>query len=252
MTVSEDAGPQGEGSASALAEALLALQAHDAHTDQLRYQKAHHPVHAALAELLARHRKLAEQSAPLEAQVAVFDERQGALEREITESEGRIATIEGRLRAGSAGSYRDEGAMSEEITSLRKRKSHLEDLELEVMEEREPIDLELASLKREDAAVGEQARRQHAALNAAEAELARLIAEAEEARAPLAARVAPPLLADYERLRAHLNGVGVARVEHGVCSGCNLALSAGELDRVTHAASGSLSHCEQCGRILVP
>ena len=56
---------------------------------------------------------------------------------------------------------------------------------------------------------------------------------------------------EYERLRARLGGIGAAHVVHGACSGCNLALSSTELDHLRHAASGTISHCEQCGRILV-
>jgi predicted nucleic acid-binding Zn-ribbon protein len=232
--------------------ALLALQVHDAHIDQLRFQREHHPARVALNELLARHRKTIEKAAPIEAKVVEFDVRQGALEREVAESEARIATIEARLTAGAAGSYRDQGAMSEEIESLRRRMRHLEDVELEVMEEREPFDNDLAALRAEDGAIEEEARTQHGVLNAAEAELTSEIATADAERAALVVGIEPSLLAEYERLRPRLDGVAVARLEHGVCSGCNLALAAGELDRIHHAVAGERFHCEQCGRILVP
>ncbi|HVB06659.1 MAG TPA: C4-type zinc ribbon domain-containing protein [Acidimicrobiales bacterium] len=231
---------------------LLALQALDSRVDQLRYQREHHPSRLALNELLARHKKLAAEVAPLEARVAEFDARQGELEREIGETDARVATIEARLKAGNAGSYRDEGAMSEEIASLRRRKSALEDDELEVMEAREPADEALAALRADDGSTAARAKQEHATLLAAEAALDRALAEAAAERATLAGGVEGALLADYEKLRAHLDGVGVARLEHGVCSGCNLALSAGERDRIVHAAAGERFHCEQCGRILVP
>jgi uncharacterized protein len=60
------------------------------------------------------------------------------------------------------------------------------------------------------------------------------------------------LLATYERLRARLGGVGVARLVGTHCDGCHLTLSAVELDRVRHLPDGEVYTCEQCGRILVP
>lgn len=231
---------------------LLDLQALDAHVDQLRYQIEHHPSRVALNELHARHRKIAEQSAPLEARVAEFDARQAELEREIGETDARVKAIEQRLRAGTAGSYRDEGAMSTEIDSLRRRKSGLEDDELEVMEAREPFDGELAALRASDSETEAEARERHSELTEAETSLNSQIDELKPRRDALAAEIEGALLGDYERLRARLGGVGVARLEHGNCSGCNLALPAGELDRITHAAPGAVFHCEQCGRILVP
>ncbi len=90
-----------------------------------------------------------------------------------------------------------------------------------------------------------------AALAAAESEIDRRVAEAVEARKALAAQVPAPLLAEYERLRAHLGGVVVARVVRDSCSGCHISLPATESDRLRHAGAGSTARCEQCGRLLV-
>jgi uncharacterized protein len=231
---------------------LLELQQLDARADQLRYQIEHHPARVALSELHIRHQKLAQATAPLAARAIAYDARQSEFEREIEEAGARVKAIEQRLRSGAAGSYRDEGAMSSEIESLRRRTSQLEDEELELMEEREPVDAELAGLREEDARVEQEARSRHGELTAAEAALTAEIAAGQPARDALAATIDPPLLADYERLRARLSGVGVAHLVHGTCSGCNLALSAGEVDRIAHAPEGTVFHCEQCGRVLVP
>ena len=59
------------------------------------------------------------------------------------------------------------------------------------------------------------------------------------------------LLGTYERLRARLSGVAVARLIGGRCDGCHLTLPAVELDRIRHESAGTLEYCEQCGRILV-
>ena len=59
-------------------------------------------------------------------------------------------------------------------------------------------------------------------------------------------------IARYDRLRARLGGVAVARLEGSRCGGCHLDLSAGELDQVRATGAGELADCPQCGRMLVP
>ena len=68
---------------------------------------------------------------------------------------------------------------------------------------------------------------------------------------PVVLLVVLELLAEYERLRARLGGIGAARLEHGTCMGCRMKLPATELDRIKHQSPDELVHCDQCGRILV-
>jgi hypothetical protein len=82
---------------------------------------------------------------------------------------------------------------------------------------------------------------------ALDAELAQEI----RARAAAASGVRDDLLARYEQLRAKLGGTGAARLVGGSCSGCHLALSAMELDRIRKAPPDLVVTCDQCGRILV-
>jgi predicted nucleic acid-binding Zn-ribbon protein len=59
------------------------------------------------------------------------------------------------------------------------------------------------------------------------------------------------LVSEYERLRAGLGGIGVARLEGGRCLGCQLMLSAVERDRLKGLPPDEVVHCEECGRLLV-
>jgi predicted nucleic acid-binding Zn-ribbon protein len=78
-------------------------------------------------------------------------------------------------------------------------------------------------------------------------ELARRAREREQT----AGSVPVDLQSVYDRLRARLGGVAVARLVGNHCDGCHLTLPAVELDRVRHLPEGELVTCEQCGRILV-
>jgi predicted nucleic acid-binding Zn-ribbon protein len=240
-----------EASSQAPFAALLALQDADLAFDRLTHQLEHHPIASRLRELEARRTLLAKQVAEIERVAATARERQRQLEAEISAGDSRVQAIEARLRSAAAGSFRDQGAMAGEIDSLRHRKLELEDQELVVMEELEPLDLGLERIGTEDAGLLEERSTLDGELLAATGDLERDRGVLSSGRGALAADVSPELLAEYERLRARLGGIGAARVVRGACSGCNLALSATELDHLRHAPDGTISHCEQCGRILV-
>jgi hypothetical protein len=59
------------------------------------------------------------------------------------------------------------------------------------------------------------------------------------------------LIDEYEMLRTRLGGIGAARLEGGRCLGCNLSLSAVEVDRIRHEPPDAIVHCEECGRLLI-
>jgi uncharacterized protein len=231
--------------------ALLALQDADLAYDRLTHQIEHHPIAARLREIEARRTLLAKQAAELERVASSARDRQRQLEEEIGASDSRVQAIEARLRSATSGSFRDQGAMAGEIESLRHRKLELEDEELVVMEELEPLDNDLGRIATEEAALVSDRSVLGAELLVATGELERDREVLAAGRAARAGDVALELLGEYERLRARLGGIGAARVVRGACSGCNLALSATELDHLRHAPEGTVSHCEQCGRILV-
>jgi hypothetical protein len=155
------------------------------------------------------------------------------------------------MRSIAAGSFRDQEAMVTEIESLMHRKSELEDEELAAMESLVPLDADIARIDAEDGELAEQVAQKGDLLCEAVAELDVELASLREARPLLASNLPSALLEEYERLRARLGGIGAARVVRGSCSGCNLSLASTELDHLRHAPSGTVSHCEQCGRILV-
>lgn len=231
--------------------ALLALQDADLAFDRLTRQIEHHPIAAKLGEIEARRGVLAKQAAEIERVASTARERQRQLEAEIGASDARVQAIETRLRSAASGSFRDQGAMAGEIDSLRRRKLELEDEELVVMEELEPFDNDLARIATEEAALFSDRSVLEAELLVATGNLGRDREVLAKGRVGRAGDVSPELLAEYERLRLRLGGIGAARVVRGACAGCNLALSATELDHLRHAPEGTISHCEQCGRILV-
>lgn len=232
-------------------ERLLVVQEHDTEADQLRHRLASLPERARLDEKLA-------EIAALEARAAVVGEQRAAVGRDLERLEDEVATVEARradtdrkLYGGAVNAARELQALQDELASLKRRQDSLEDDELELMEQAEPLDAELATLAADQAARDEEATALTAALAEAEvavsAELERVVAEREDAVAGIEA----PLLDEYDRLRRQLGGVAIARLVGTTCGGCHLTLPSVEVDRIRKTPAGAMVHCEECGRILV-
>jgi predicted nucleic acid-binding Zn-ribbon protein len=121
----------------------------------------------------------------------------------------------------------------------------------EAMAAGEPLDAVLARVAAEREAAEADAGRLGAVIAEEEAEIDAEVATERDARAALVAKLPDDLIQRYERLRRRLGGIGAARLEHGSCTGCHLALPAVELDHIRRAPPEAIITCEQCGRILV-
>jgi uncharacterized protein len=232
-------------------EPLLAVQTLDTRVDQLEHRLETLAVRAQLAEL-------AERVAGVDGRLASVDERRGELSRsqqrledEIASLNGRAAQAEKQLYSGAVSNPRELQALQDDIASIRRRISQLEDDELEIMELSEPVDAQRAELTGEREALEAENRRLTDELTAAEAEIAAELEAVRKERDEAAAGVQPELWPEYDKLRAQLGGVAVARLVGSTCQGCHLALSAVEVDRIRKLGVDEIVHCEECGRLLV-
>jgi hypothetical protein len=230
---------------------LLEVQERDTTLDQLAHRRATLPARAELAAVESHLADLGDRSARAEADRRALSERQGRLESDIAAVARRIHEVEGRMYSGEVSASRELMAMSEEVESLNRRRRELEEMAFEAMAAGEPIDAQLARLANERVAAETDAERLLGVIREAEAEIDAEVAAETEARTALAAKLPQELTQRYERLRVRLGGIGAARLEHGSCGGCHLALPAVELDHIRRAPPEAVITCEQCGRILV-
>lgn len=233
-------------------EALLELQAVDTELDQLRHRRANLEERALLAARRSELQAVEQQLADAGAAAGELESRQAEIEAELAATESRAAELDKRFYSGSVTASRDLMAITEEIDSLKARRSHLEDRILEVMTEREPVDAVVSDLEAKRAELAAAADSIASALASSEAEVDTAIAAVEARREAARSEVPDTLAARYETLRAKLGGVGAARLVGSSCSGCHLTLPASEVERVRRAAEGTVLECDQCGRILVP
>lgn len=199
---------------------------------------------AGIAALDARLGELAPQRAEL-------GQEQGRLEDELAAITGKRTEVEKRLYSGTVGSPRELRAMQADVEALKRRVSVLEDQLLEVMQAREPLDQDAERLGAERATLDAQAAELQEAVDEAGAGIDAELAVEVAARDQLALGLPAPVLSMYERLRSQLGGVGAARLDHGACGGCHLALPATELDDIRRQPPDAVVRCENCGRILV-
>jgi uncharacterized protein len=232
-------------------ERLLTVQDHDTAIDQLVHRKANLPQRSELSGVEADLAQLRSRRDAVGSDRDVLGERQASIEQQITVSKSRSAEIERRLYGGQVTAARDLQAMDEEVRHLAKYVSELEDRELEVMVELEPLDAELSLIDAEMAGLDARGAQLGESIAMDEVEIDGKLAEERAARQASTEGLPPELLASYEQLRKKLGGTGAARLVGGSCGGCHLQLPAVELDRVKKADPDAVIYCDQCGRILV-
>jgi predicted nucleic acid-binding Zn-ribbon protein len=164
-------------------------------------------------------------------------------ESDVEQVVKRIEKDESRLNAGQ-GTAKELEHMQHELLSLNARRAELEEVELEVMVRAEGIKDRITELSGKESEfaikVAEAAVARDAALAIIDAELKIAIA----ARAEIFPQINKALTDLYEK-------VGAAKLHSGQCTGCNLAINAGDLAKLNALAAEEVARCEECRRILV-
>jgi len=232
-------------------EQLLALQDLDLRIHQLRHRRANLPELAAIEANVAEQGALVAARAEVAAAHKELVRRQHLLEDEIAQVTGRAAAHEANLYSGSVTNPRELQAMQDDIDSLHRRQRTLEDQDLEIMEELEPIAAQLADMDEASQRLVAEASALQSALEQAASEIDAELGELTGTRSDAAAGIDDGVVADYEQLRMQLGGIAIARLVGNACGGCHLSLPAVELDRIRRLDPDTQVVCEECGRILV-
>ena len=228
---------------------LLDLQALDSRIKSLRSQArnvSNNPEIASLADSVA-----AAESARVAAGTEVAD-----IERELTRAEADVASVTARMVRdqqhldGGKGGSKELTALQAEIVSLERRRSDLEDTELEVMERLDAARTREGEAASALAALHEKRRELEEKRDAELAVIGADSADAEARREELAATFDATLLALYEKTLAK-HGIGAARLFHGTSEGSGMQLSPGDLADIRKAADDDIVFCPDSGCILV-
>lgn len=229
---------------------LLDLQAHDTSLDQLHHRRSHLPARAELDEVMAALAKLEAGAVDLLERRQVLARDQQRLEDEIATLNAKAGQHDKTLYSGTIGNPRELQSLQDEIKALKRRISQLEDQELELMEEIEPLDAELGTIDTTRVDLDGHAAGLRGQIAETEVAIDAEVAQVTTERAAIAAGMDPDLLEEYDRLRTQSDGIAVARLVGTSCGGCHLSLSAVEIDRIKKLPPDEPVHCEECGRLL--
>ena len=187
-------------------------------------------------------------SRKLESELEDLATARRALERALEEIQQGLQKVEGRLYGGTVTNPKELEAAEEERKFLVARRGEHEDKLLDLMvdiESREELRAEaqqtLQRLETDRPGVVEGLTKKQARLTA---ELTELNGRRDDLTPQLGADVA----ALYESLRRSKGGTAVAVIERGMCQGCRLTLSTGQLQQAR--ANQNLVQCSSCHRIL--
>jgi predicted nucleic acid-binding Zn-ribbon protein len=232
--------------------ALLSLQEHDGALDRLRHRHQTLPERDALARADATAAALDAEIRELTKQRDELAREEQKLDDEAKSLREKAKAVDKKMYSGEISSPKELQSMQADIDQMLKRGETLETTELELMEQREPIDASLVDLDARRVALLAESADVRAVLTAAEQEIAAEAAVERAARDAIAAELDTALLADYERVRAHNGGAGAARLVGSTCQGCHLTIPATEVALIKKSPDGTISHCDNCGAILVP
>ena len=171
-------------------------------------------------------------------------------EDELATQTARAADIDAKLYGGTVSEMRELQSLQREAQSLARHISSLEDEGLAALDNLETAEARLSELVDLRAQIVERRSADEATLTAAQAEIDVEVEEVSAQRAEAIAGVSPELVAEYERLRSALGGVGIARLAGNRCEGCHLTLPAVEVDRIHRLDADERVHCDECGRLL--
>ena len=230
---------------------LLELVEHDTRLAQIAHRLRTLPEAAAAAEADQRAAQLRDRLVAAEtiaSDLRLEQDRAEADVRQVREREERDRAL---MNSGSIGDPKQLQSIQHELDSLARRKSDLEDAELEVMERLEGAEAAVAQLAGErESAATELAQ----AKAAAEAATSALEAERDmvaQSRAGIAERIPEALLNLYAKAGADHAGIGAALLRRGRCEGCMLTLTPTDLEAIKATKPEEVVRCEECRRILV-
>ena len=237
-------------SAKAAQERLLGLQSLDSSLMQLGHRLKNLPVIKLLDEKVIAHATARDLCIAAETEKNDIKHELSRSEVDVEQVVSRIERDEKRLEAGQ-GTPKELEQLQHELVSLEKRRSELEEVELEVMMRIDGLDSRINALASERDALDKEIASLRVEKEQAISEIESMMKKTEQDRSELASSVEPELLALYEKVRGSADGIGAARLHNGQCEGCHLALNAAEVTRLKALPDDEVVRCEECRRILI-
>ncbi len=226
---------------------LLEVAELDARIRQAEHARANPPQASRVQQLIAQRQVLSQE---LTARLGVRDD----LRSELARIESDVAVVDARSardaqRLASSSNSKEAQGLESELASLARRKSDLEDSELEIMERLEAADADVSEQEGLIAATNAEGAELSAEAKRVVAEATAALEAATRDRAAISASISPELLALYDRTA--VRSAGAALLRGATCEGCRMVLSGTDLQALRNLAADAVATCPECGCILV-
>lgn len=169
------------------------------------------------------------------------------LNLEVRSLNDKIKRSEDRLYSGLVKNPKELADLQQEVDSLGRRRSVIEDDLLEAMimvEEAQEEDARATETLEQVQAEWEQSQ---VDLREEQAALTQRLRELMAQREGKLSSISPQMLATYQRVAGRTGGLAVVALRNGRCLGCQVTVPA---NVVKMADQGRLVSCDNCGRIL--
>ncbi len=210
---------------------------------------------ARLAEIedsLAETEELLEARAELEAKESIVDgirTQQKEAEEVAEDVRAKAAEIEKKLYAGTVKNPKELQDLDADLRSVKELVARREDELLAILEQAEAAESEAAEVRAKLDEIEGDWKAEQAELLVEKRELEPQAEELRARRDGQAAGVDRSVLSMYDNIRARKGGLGVARLERGMCGGCRITLPVSIMQRVR--GGGGVVQCVSCERILL-
>jgi predicted nucleic acid-binding Zn-ribbon protein len=171
-----------------------------------------------------------------------------ALELDVAAVAAKLKQNQDRLYGGRVRNPKELSNLQDEAAALRRRRSELEDEQLELMITIEEEEAELAERQARLRQIETSWRDDQASLQAEKGELEQRLAELGEERDGMRACIGAADLASYDDLCQGQGGIAVARLRRGICQACGVDVPT-SMARAVERGEG-MHYCPICNRLL--
>ena len=229
---------------------LIELQLVDTAISHLKIKLANLPEREQITAIHTRLENTAVELAVVETELADVAIDLRRIEVDVEQVADRIKKDESRLSSG-VGSPKELEQLQHELGTLAKRKSELEDGELEVMLKHDAVKARVDELQNDQVGLKQLELELNIRLENATTEIQSEISIQQAERGQLAPKIEATLVELYEKVRTSNDGVGAALLVGNKCEGCHLSINAIEIERIKSLPADEIIRCEECRRILV-
>jgi uncharacterized protein len=233
----------------AIQRRLLDLADVDAELARLTHRRRNLPEHAELTEAEAAVRTAKDKLVEAETAAGDLDRDIRRIERDVDGVRARTER-DNQILAGAGVSAKQAADLQHELETLKRRQSVLEDEQLEIMEQREAVGVDVDHSREQLAAAEQKVNEIIGRRDTALADIDAAEGGRRRDREEVVADLPADLLGEYEQRRER-RGTGAALLKQRRCQACRLELDRVAIAELKTAPADDVVHCEECGVILV-